>query len=60
MNSPVITFIASHFGLPVAFGGAVAFIALFISGMGLVVDQPGYERLLHTAEQARRSEETGQ
>ena len=52
-NSLVITWIASRLGFPAAFGSAVLFMLIFMAGMVLVVDRPGYERLLRRAEQAR-------
>ena len=56
VNALAITFIASHFGFPAAFGSAVGFMLLFIAGMVFVVDRPGYTRLLRTAEDARQAE----
>jgi hypothetical protein len=53
-NSLVITLMATHLGFPTAFGGAVLFMMLFIASMLLVVDRPGYEQLLRTAQQARQ------
>ncbi len=56
VNALAITFIASHLGFAAAFGSAVGFMLLFIAGMVLVVDRPGYQRLLRHAEDARQAE----
>ena len=53
LNALAITFLAGRFGFPAAFGSAVLFIILFVMGMVLVIDRPGYERLLRTAAEAR-------
>jgi MFS family permease len=52
-NALVIAWLATRFGFPVAFGSAIFFMVCFILGMVWVIDRPGYERLLHTAEAAR-------
>ncbi len=49
-NSVVITWLAAKFGFPVAFGSAVFFMVAFILGVVVVMDRPGYSRLLRTAE----------
>jgi ACS family D-galactonate transporter-like MFS transporter len=53
-NSLGITWIAAHFGFPIAFGSTVVFMALFMAGMVWVVDCPGYERLLRAAAAGRQ------
>jgi sugar phosphate permease len=52
-NSVAITAVATRLGFVAAFGSAVLFIGLFVAGMVLVVDRPGYERLRRRAESAR-------
>jgi ACS family D-galactonate transporter-like MFS transporter len=53
-NGLAIAWTAQRFGFPVAFGSAVFFMVCFILGMVLVIDRPGYERLLHKAEENRK------
>jgi ACS family D-galactonate transporter-like MFS transporter len=50
-DSVVITWLASRYGFPVAFGSAVFFMVAFILGVVVVMDRPGYTRLLRTAEE---------
>ena len=54
VNGLAIAWIAQRFGFPVAFGSAVFFMVCFVLGMVLVVDRPGYERLLAAAEEKRK------
>jgi ACS family D-galactonate transporter-like MFS transporter len=54
-NALVIAWLATRLGFPVAFGSAVLFMVCFIAGMVVVMDRPGYERLLASAQNARQA-----
>ncbi len=52
-NSLILTALATAYGFPLAFGSALFFMLIFLSGMLLVVDRKSYTRLIGHAEAAR-------
>jgi MFS family permease len=56
VNGLAITWLAAHLGFPTAFASAVLFMLIFMAGMVVIVDRPGYERLIGVARRARKEE----
>lgn len=54
-NSLILTWLATRFGFPMAFGSAVFFMLVFLASILFVVDRPSYTRLIDRAELARAS-----
>lgn len=52
-NSLILTALATHYGFPIAFGSAIVFMLIFLSGILLVVDRPSYTRLVARGLEAR-------
>jgi len=52
-NSLILTWIATNFGFPAAFGSAIAFMLVFLVSILFIVDRPSYTRLIAQAELAR-------
>lgn len=49
-NSLILTWLATRFGFPIAFGSAVFFMLVFLASILFVVDRASYTRLIHRAE----------
>ena len=45
LNALILTWIASRWGFPAAFGSAIVFMLIFMGAMIVVADRPSYERL---------------
>jgi uncharacterized membrane protein len=54
-NSLILTALATAYGFPLAFGSALFFMLVFLSGMLLVVDRKSYTRLIAHAQAAREA-----
>ena len=52
-NSLILTALATHYGFPIAFGSAIVFMLIFLSGILIVVDRPSYTRLVARGLEAR-------
>jgi MFS family permease len=52
-NSLMVTWLATRFGFPIAFGSAMAFMLIFLAAMLFVVDRPSYTRLTKHTELAQ-------
>ncbi|HEY9086366.1 MAG TPA: MFS transporter [Candidatus Tyrphobacter sp.] len=53
VNALILTWIASHYGFPAAFGSATAFMLVFLLSILFVVDRRSYTKLITRAELAR-------
>jgi MFS family permease len=54
-NSLIVTWLATRFGFPIAFGSAMLFMVIFLAAMLFVVDRPSYIRLTKHTELAQAS-----
>ncbi|PSR34428.1 MAG: MFS transporter [Sulfobacillus benefaciens] len=45
-NALILTWLATRWGFPAAFGSAIFFMLLFLVGILFVIDRPSYERLV--------------
>lgn len=59
-NSIILTSLATSYGFPLAFGSALAFMAVFMIGILFVVDKRSYAQLVERAQRARMQTVAGQ
>lgn len=52
-NALMLTWLATSYGFPAAFGSAIVFMVIFLAAILFVVDRPSYTRLVAHAERSR-------